>query len=384
MDLPLRLYGMPGSLYTAKTRSYLRKQHLPFAEVPVGNPSFGRVVAQIGRFIMPVVETANGTIIQDGTDIIDTVEAAGLARLSAYPDTPVQHVVALIFELFGGEGLLRPAMHYRWNFDADNLAFLRQDFVRGLSPLADTAQGDAVFAMASGRMRKAAASFGVTPETYAAIEASYAEFLTLFAAHLETAPYLLGGRPTIGDFGLVGPLYAHLGRDPVPARLMQSTAWPVWRWTERMNAPEATLDSFADAGEALSAGDAIPETLRALMRFVAEDYLPELRAHIDFANAWLDDRPDLTPGTNGLDNPAQRGIGVATFDWRGHRISTGVLPYRFWLLQRIQDAAEMLTGEDGARLEALLADTGLADLLTLRTRRRVERVNHLEVWGAPR
>jgi hypothetical protein len=384
MDLPLRLYGMPGSLYTAKARAYLRKQHLLFAEVPVGDPTFGSVAAQIGRFIMPVVATACGTIIQDGTDIIDAVEAAGLARRSAYPDTPVQRVVALIFELFGGEGLLRPAMHYRWNFDADNLAFLRQDFVRALSPLADAAQGDAVFAMASGRMRKAAASFGVTPETYAAVEASYAEFLTLFAAHLETAPYLLGGRPTIGDYGLVGPLYAHLGRDPAPARLMQTTAWPVWRWTERMNAPEAALDGFAEAGETLFADDLIPETLRALMRFVAEDYLPELRAHIDFTNHWLADHADLTPGTNGLDNPAQRSIGLATFEWRGHSISTGVLPYRFWLLQRVQHAANALASDDRARLDALLDDTGLAEMLTLRTLRPVDRVNHLEVWGAAR
>lgn len=71
-----------------------------------------------------------------------------------------------------------------------------------------------VFGMASRRMRKAMAIFGVSPETIPAVEASYAHFLHLFNEHLAASPYLLGGRPTIGDYALVAPLYAHLARDP--------------------------------------------------------------------------------------------------------------------------------------------------------------------------
>lgn len=382
MDQPLRLYGMAGSLYTAKARSYLRKQRLDVDERPVGDPGFAAILPQIGRFIMPVLQEADGTIVQDTTAIIDHVEASGRALTSAYPAAPVQRVVSLIFELFGGEGLLRPAMHYRWNFDATNLGFLRRDFVMGLAPQADEATGDAVFVTASGLMRRAATSFGVTPETFDTVERSYAEFLALFDAHLATAPYLLGGHPTIGDYGLIGPLYPHLARDPEPARLMQTTAHNVWRWTERMNAPDPMLDGFAGAGEGLFVDDAVPETLVALMRFIAADFLPELAAHVAFANDWLDQRPDLEAGTNGLANPGARAIGMAEFDWRGHLVKTAVLPYRFWLMQRVQDAAAALAGEDRARLDALMEAAGLTALMTLATRRRVERAGHLEVWGA--
>jgi len=42
-----------------------------------------------------------------------------------YPEDPVIKAISLLFELFGNEGLLRPAMHYRWNFDDDNLDFLK-------------------------------------------------------------------------------------------------------------------------------------------------------------------------------------------------------------------------------------------------------------------
>ena len=37
-------------------------------------------------------------------------------------------------------------------------------------------------------------------------------------------PFLLGHRPSIGDFGLLAPIYAHLYRDPVPGFILR-TRW---------------------------------------------------------------------------------------------------------------------------------------------------------------
>ena len=45
-----------------------------------------------------------------------------------------------------------------------------------------------------------------------------------------------------------------------------------------------------------------------MLRFVVEEYLPEIVAHVEFANEWQAERPDLVAGTNGLENPAARGI----------------------------------------------------------------------------
>ena len=380
MTPPYRLYGMPASLYTAKARACLRKQHIDFEELPVGDPRFAAIVAQVGRFIMPVLETPAGEIIQDSAAIIDHLEAHAPVRLPITPTSPRQQLVSLVFELFGGEGLLRPAMHYRWNFDAENLDFLRRDFGAALAPAGDATQQTTMFDMASGMMRKAASFFGVSPETQASVEASYLQFLDLFDAHLATSPYLLGGHPTIGDYGLIAPLHAHLSRDPAPARLMKSRAWRVWRWVERMTAPEAQLDGFAGTGEVLLPDDAIPPSLCDLMRYVAEDYLPELVAHVAFANDWLAARPDLPSGSNGLDQPGARAIGMARFAWRGHEIGTAVMPYRFWLLQRLQARFDALASADRDAVEALFAQTGLSPLLHLKTARRVARRDHLEVW----
>ncbi|MEL6258620.1 MAG: glutathione S-transferase N-terminal domain-containing protein [Pseudomonadota bacterium] len=377
------LFGMAGSLYTAKVRSYLRQQGIDFIERPAGDLEFiQRIVPQIGRWIIPVVEAPGGDVLQDGTAILDHFESSGEARSSVFPNNAVLRAVAHVFELFGGEGLLRPAMHYRWSFDDENLNFIRDVFRDALPFGRSDDERATMFEFSSGRMRQAANFFGVVDETKSTIEASYKDFLSRLNAHFDAYPFLLGSAPTIGDFALMGPLYAHMGRDPVPLRLMQTDAPRVFRWTERMNAPERILDETARLSEATPIDpEALPETLISLLSFVAEDYLPELSAHVAFANQWLDARPDLAVGTNGLEDPAARSIGKAAFEWRGHQIETAVMPYRFWLLQRLHAVVDHATEPDRRTIGELFARTGLAPLLELRTSRRVERAGFLEVWG---
>lgn len=380
---PYVLYGMAGSLYTGKVRSYLRKQGIAYEERTAGDPRFrAKVLPVVGRWIIPVLQTPDGRTVQDGADIIDYFEQRGLARLSAYPPPGVHRVISLIFELFGGEGLLRPAMHYRWNFDDTNLSFLAADFSSALAePGAAEVQRQEVFTTASARMRRATQAFGVTPDTAALVEQSYLEFLDLFDTHLSHSPYLLGGRPTIGDYGLIAPLYAHLGRDPYPATLMKQRAARVWRWVERMNAPEQGAGEYQNASTDLFDADAVPATLRDLLRFIALDYLPEVQAYVEFTNQWLQGSPHIPVGESGLKKPGERSIGVTSFAWRGRTLTVAVMPYRLYLLQRVQDAAQALPVADRLRLDQLFGEIGLAPLLTLKTTRRIERRQHLEVWG---
>lgn len=377
-----KLFGMPASLYMGKARSYMRKQGIPFIEYGANHPDYQtRIMPAVGRFIIPVLETPEGHIVQDGADIIDYLEASDTSDFSVYPDSAVLKTVALLFELFGGEGLLRPAMHYRWNFDDTNIDFVRNEFIAGLAPVGATAeQGDALFDMSSGRMRNAAVNFGVSEAAKPLIESSYAEFLSLFAAHLKDTPYLVGGRPSIGDFGLVTALYAHLNRDPAPMLLMRQQAPEVSRWVERMN---ASGDIWVEHKEDYSwlADSPLPDTLLALMRYVADEYLPELSAQVAFANEWLEARPDLEAGTNGVDNPANRYIGDVEFPWRGITLKTSVLPYRFYLMQRVQDSYAAASEVERTSIKGVFESTGLGALLEMKTHRRIERVNHLEVWG---
>lgn len=385
MQNPFILYGMGGSLYTAKVRAYLRKRKLNFVERPAGGDEFKQqIVPKVGRWIIPVVVTPEGAVLQDGSAIIDTLEArynaANERGPSVSPDG-LLGVLSHVFALFGSEGMLRPAMHYRWNFDDDNLAFLLTAFEDVLPAGLTDEDKLKAFLHSSGRMRKAGRSFGVESDTFATIESSYLILLSLLEAHFKTTPFLLGGYPTLGDYGLLGPLYPHLGRDPHPSQLMQRVAPHVCRWVERMNAPEEIQDHIAASqGGKLFPENALPSTLLALLGYVAEDYLPELSAHVDYANEWLAERKDLVAGSNGLDDPAGRSIGLANFNWRGHSLTTVVMPYRFYLLQRIQDAAEGLTVVERSLLATVMATAGLTPLIEQRVTRRVIRDNNLEVW----
>jgi glutathione S-transferase len=382
-EAPFTLYGISGSLYTGKVRAYLRHHGIAFEERALGHPDFGeKVLPQIGRLIIPVVTTAEGELLQDGTDILDYFEERKLGRHAILPEDAVLRSISYLFELFGGEGLLRPAMHYRWNFNEDNLPFIRSFFAEAMPAGLNEKQANDMFDFNSSRMRNAARVFGVVPETMAQIEESYKDFLTRFDAHLSDFGFLLGNQATLGDYGLFNPLYAHLGRDPHPAKLMKTLAPGVFMWTERMNGPETYQDhKRSQAADGLISAEAVPETLKSLMRYVSDEYLAELQAHVAYANEWLAERPDIAPGTNGLKDPAQRGIGMAEFNWRGHEIKTSVMPYRFYLLQRLTDCFSQAGDADQKAICELFAETGLETILELRTTRRVERANHLEVWG---
>ena len=380
MDNKFKLYTWSASLYSGKARAYLIKQHIDFDDISPADPHYDAVIRPaLGRWIIPVMETPEQEIVQDGTEIIDWFENRQPTRLPAYPQTPRQLISSLIMEFFGGEGLLRPAMHYRWNFDDDNLDFILQQFgLFALPQVAPEERGEMAL-HASGRMRKAAVLFGVTPETAPQIEAAYEETLAELDAHFTSQPYLLGGAPTIGDYGLFAALFAHLGRDPHPLRMMQEKAQMLFRWTERMRNPSADMVEFLGRDESLLAQDAIPDTLKVLLRRVAADYLPEVEAMIAMSNDWLaEHRPAKNEMVGG--ESLGRGIGMCQFAWRGVDINAVVMPYRIFMLQRIQDAYDKLGAADQKQVDGLLAETGLEAMLTARCNRRVERQNHREVW----
>ncbi len=379
---PVTLYAMPGSLYSAKARSYLRKNRIEYIEQAPGDPHFAdAVVPVLGRWIIPVLETSDGTVIQDTVDIIDYLDADAPPARSVYPATPVHRAVAHLLDLFGGEGLLRPAMHYRWDFDDSNLPFLIKDFTSTMAIGADDETREGLFKFASERMRSATLAFGVREDLVEQIEASYLEFLDLFDAHLANSPYLLGGRPTIADYAFMGPLYAHLARDPYPSVLMKQRAHRVWRWVERMNSPIADTGEYGTISDELFADDAIPDTLQALLAYIGEEYLEDAVAQMVSVDAWLADHPDVVDGEVVLGKPNRRFSGTTTFTWRGQPMTVSVVPYRMYLLKRLQDAVATGSSDDQAAVRAVFAEAGLDPLLDVRPRRWVVRKDNFEVWA---
>lgn len=382
-EAPLQMFGAPVGLYTGKIRCYLRKQGIPYVEkLPTDRVFRKQVLPAIQRFMNPVILLADGTIVQDTADIIDFLEASGRARTESRPRTPRQRLVAHALDLFGGEGLVRPAMHYRWNFLAENEPFLRHEFglayrAIGMDADAQKQQLDAFMGYLQGHLP----NLGITPETVPAIEEAYTDLLAALDAHFRAHPYALGGRPTCADYGLMAPLWAHLGRDPYPASKMKREGPSVFRWTERMNAGDDDVPEFPGYPLDLPADDEVPSTLVPVLALMARDQLPELRTLVATADAWLQDHPEIEAGTPCTGSPSLRAFASASFPLRGAVVTATMPVYTLCMLQRVTDAWEALDEDGKAAVQSLFDQAGLAPLLTLKASRRVERRDHIEVWG---
>lgn len=210
------LYGGDHSLYTGKARAYMRFKGLNWEEVTATRAIYKTtLLPNVGAAIVPVLATAEGRFIQDTTDIIDFLEAAHPA-VPVYPDTPVQKLVALMLELYGDEWLVIPAMHYRWSMLEQQREFIFSEFGKMSAPEASREEQLVIGEKTSTMFRGSITMLGITEQTIPAIEQVYLELLDQLDVHFGQYDYLLGSRPSIGDFGLMGPLYAHLGRDQLP------------------------------------------------------------------------------------------------------------------------------------------------------------------------
>src|SRR3546814_13098967 len=63
-------------------------------------------------------------------------------------------------------------------------------------------------------------SFGVVPAQFAMMERWTENMLDALDRHFAILPFLLGSKPSIADFALLGPMYGHLGRDLMPKRTL--------------------------------------------------------------------------------------------------------------------------------------------------------------------
>jgi glutathione S-transferase len=373
MDGPITLYGAPFSLYTGRARSYLIKSGIDYREEPHSSDHFYDVVLPKagGRRGIPTIEFPNGEVIRDGVAIIDHFEALNGDRFS--PDTPKQQIVSQILDVIGAEGLLRACMHYRWNFDLDNQEFLQFHF--GTIMRAEEDQEKAAKERMAFIRKEVNPAWGVTLENHEFIETYHLTMLKKLNAHFTDYAYFLGGKPCRGDFGLMAPLYGHLGRDPKPLSLMQLHAVRLFRWVERMNRPEPDVGEFLNKEEVYLAGDEIPQTLIDVLKHFATDFLPETRGACEAINNWLDENKDLPSGTE-----VERGIGNASFEVQGSKFNPAAQPFRFYLLKRMQDTYEAMSGADQEGTRALLKACDMTDLLDLKLTREIGRANNLEVW----
>lgn len=367
-----RLYGVPHSLFTGIARSYLRTQGIPYVEIPTRDPDYAaRIMPVTQRAIIPVLETPEGEIIQDSLDIINHFENQGVPY-SAYPEGPLQRILAIIVQYYGYQAMLPHAMHYRWSYRDQQEGFLRDAFASG----SGTDMADKIM----GRMNSYLPQLGVTEQSIPAIEHSFEALLDLLNVHFAEHPYLFGGRPSIGDFGLIGPMFAHLGRDPVPANIMKTRAPRVFRWVERMTAPGLDTPEFPGYGTNFLPDDQIPATLEPLFRHIAAEIFPMLTDKLAVLDGLIAEH-DPQDGQPVAPKPYHRYAGLVDTQFHGIPVRVGIQPYLLYILRRADEVLADCNADQQARVRSQLSTRGLEAALPGYRGYSVDRRNQIEVWS---
>jgi len=375
------LYGSYASYAAAKTRCYLRKKGIPFVERVPAHPRFRtHVRPNSNNHRIPQIELKDGSVVQDTAAIVDVLEAK-FPEPNIFPPGPRQGLVARLFEQLLDDLLMRPAWHYRWNYMDENYRFVGREFGRSFKPQGTDEELDHYGRVIADRMEGKRAGIGATDDSLPVFETFYKEALDILEAHFTTIPYLFGGRPSIADFSLMGSLFGHLARDPLPASIMKTRAPRVFRWTEAMNTPEIQSPEFADFPTEFDAQDELPETIADLLKLSLEASMGRLPRSADMYNEWVRSQTAVAAGTPVSEKHDEPSIGHYEASLRGVTMKVGVGLYPLWVHQRTLHWFNTLDADDQKAGRELLASFGGERLVDLELERPLTRAGSYIALG---
>lgn len=360
MSQQYTLYGAPMSLYTGKARAYLLYKNLNYKEVLASLKIYKSVIVpNTGVRFMPVVKTPEGEYLQDTAHIIDSLEQRHPER-SITPTSPKQQLVSYLFETWADEWLVIPAMHYRWN--KPNFPFIYQEFGKIVTPNMPGFIRGFLGKKVAAKFKGFVPLLGITQKSIPAIEEWYEQHvLPLLDKHFAEHKYLLGSKPCLGDFALMGPLYAHLYRDPVPGALMKKNAPNLVKWVQRMNQKQEGKGEFLT-------DDQIPDTLLLLISRIFKEQWPVLRSTVKSLDTWVKNNPNKAR--------IPRMIGEHDFTIGDMTEKRAVGSFHQYKLQRIIDCYQQFTPQDKQSVDSFLQSVGGLDSMQLVFKNRLSRVNN--------
>ena len=259
-----RIFGAEMSPYSVKVRSYFRYKAIPHQLVLRNAASQAEFEKHAKMPIIPMLISPDGTGIQDSTPIIDAIEKIH-PEPSIHPDDPVARFISELTEEFGDEWGNKWMFHYRWARDVDQISSAGR-IARMRGPAADEEKHAAFAGQVRARMVDRVWFVGSNAVTAPQIEAGFLDMLKLLDAHLVTRPYLFGGRPAFGDFGLWGQIY-EMWTDPTAGAIIGGGTPHVLDWVHRMLWPKAE-------GEFESWSTLAPTLMPILVEQVGARFMP--------------------------------------------------------------------------------------------------------------
>ena len=339
ISVPLRLKGAPGSPYTRKMLALLRYRHIPY-EFLIGDQASRAGLPEPRVSLLPTfyLEDDQGEVqaVVDSTPLIRRFEEAFTDRRVVPPD-PVMAFVDALVEDYADEWLTKAMFHYRWYYasDIDKAGTVLPRWRAIGAPEAELLKLKALFAE---RQISRLYVVGSNDVTAPVIEASYVRNLGILDDLLQRHPFVMGGRPGAGDFGIYAQLTQLAKFDPTPAAICLREAPRVFAWTDLVD----------DLSGTPAAEDAW------LSRAQARDHLGPLLGEIGRVYA-----PFLLANAEALESGAEQV--EATID--GKPWAQPPFPYQGKCLQGIRAGFAALSNGDRKAVAGILAGTGCEPLL---------------------
>jgi glutathione S-transferase len=264
------LHGIAPSPYSVKMRALLRYRRIPFVWTGLGYPRDIAVKHNLPP-VIPILEFPDGRFMNDSTPLAYALEREHKER-SVIPDDPALAYVSDLLEDFGDEWITKMMFHYRWYYAPDR-DFAQTWIVTSRDPVMEEGERAGFMKMFNDRQVGRMAMVGCTEQNRPVIEESYHTVLDVLDRHVRHLPFLLGGRPSLGDFGLFGQLQI-LATDPTPANEMRERAADVFCWIIRLD------DASGVEGDWIAPDAPLPLTVVELLHHMSKTYLPFLAANL--------------------------------------------------------------------------------------------------------
>src|SRR6516164_1465506 len=200
-----RIFGAEMSPYSVKVRAYFRYKAIPHQWILRNAESQADYQQHAKLPIIPLVVTPQAAGIQDSTPIIDAMDKL-FPEPSIHPEDGIARFISALIEEFGDEWGNKWMFHYRWSRDVDQISSAGRIARMRASGGSEQQQADLAGTIRA-RMADRLWFVGSNAQTAPQIEAGFRDMLKLLENHLSERPFLFGGRPAYGDFGLWGQFY---------------------------------------------------------------------------------------------------------------------------------------------------------------------------------
>jgi hypothetical protein len=201
------------------------------------------------------------------------------------------------------------------------VAFAKADFARSGLPWAPRFVARRVVEPFADKMKSYLSVLGVDDQTTPGVLATVDLLLATLDAHLSQSSYVLGERPSLGDFSLFGPLWAHLYRDPGSRYLFEETPH-VRRWFEDLLAGAPARGDFAP-------GDVVAPTLDPLFDCLLRDQWAWITTLVGAIDDYCEQHPEA--------RRVPRALGEAGFQIQGCSGRRKLVSFVQWKAQRARD-----------------------------------------------